>query len=197
MSKKQANAEHGIHTLFGDRWSPRAFDRAQDVRSEDLASCLEAARWAPSCFGAEPWRFVVCQRSQDEQTWRLLLACLAPKNQAWAQNDPVLMMVCTDTLFAHNGSPNRWAEYDAGQATVSLSLQATALGLVSHQMGGFDVEQVRQTLGVPEQFTPMAALALGYLGEASHLDSGVQEVEQAPRGRKPLADIAFMGGWAA
>jgi len=197
MSKVQENQEHQTHDLFQSRWSPRAFDANRDVSAKQLASCLEAARWAPSCFGDQPWRFVVCHRSADEAAWQRLLACLAPKNQEWAKDAPVLMMICTNTVFGHNQAANRWAEYDAGQAAVSFCLQATALGLVTHQMGGFDAGKVHADLGVPENITPMAALALGYQGDAESLDDGFKAIEQAPRARKPLAEIAFMGQWVA
>ena len=193
MSVEQKNAEHGTHALFQNRWSPRAFDASKEVSEMDLNSCLEAARWAPSCFGEEPWRFIVCQRSTDEERWQKLLGCLAPKNQEWAQNAPVLLMVCTSKTFSHNGSKNRWAEYDAGQASVSLCLQATALGLVTHQMGGFDVDAVCDQFAIPEGCVPLAAIAMGFQGEANTLDDAFQASEAASRVRKALTDIIHHG----
>jgi nitroreductase len=189
MSEVQKNKEHSTHELFGQRWSPRAFDAAKVVSPQDVLSCLEAARWAPSCFGEEPWRFLVCDKLEDEQRWQSLLACLAPKNQAWAKDAQVLMVVCTNTKFTHNGKDNRWAEYDAGQAAVSLCLQAAALGLVTHQMGGFDVDAVRNTFRVPSDVLPMAALALGYQGEPEQLDEGFKGMELKARARKPLESL--------
>jgi len=99
------------------------------------------------------------------------------------------MMVCTNTKFMHNGKDNRWAEYDAGQAAVSLCLQAAALGLVTHQMGGFDVKAVREKFVMSDDVQPMAALALGYLAEADGLADGFKDEELQPRTRKPLEEL--------
>jgi len=195
VSEIQKNKEHKTHGLFQKRWSPRAFDANQPVSQQDLHSCLEAARWAPSCFGAEPWRFIVCHKENNQEAWAKLLACLAPKNQEWAQFAPVLLMVCTHQVFEHNGRDNNWAEYDAGAASVSLCLQATALGLVTHQMGGFDAEVVRDSFAVPKDFKPMAAMALGYQGDVNQLDKDFQSIEVTHRTRKPLAELVFDGAW--
>lgn len=195
MSQQQSNAENTTHKMFAQRWSPRAFDGQRDVSPEDVATCLEAARWAPSCFGAEPWRFVVCQKSGNAQAWAEMLGCLAPKNQMWANNAPVLMLICADTLFAHNGQANRWATYDAGQAAVSFCLQATALGLVTHQMGGFDSEQISKRFAVPESWLPMAVIALGYQGDVAVLAEEFQSGEINARQRKEHQDIVFFGSF--
>ncbi|MDX8380700.1 MAG: nitroreductase family protein [Ghiorsea sp.] len=189
MSALQKNKEHPKHDLFGQRWSPRAFDATKAVSKQDVLSCLEAARWSPSCFGEEPWRFIVCDKLEDEQRWQSLLACLVQKNQEWAKDAQVLMVVCTNVKFSHNGNDNRWAEYDAGQAAVSLCLQATALGLVTHQMGGFDVDAVRDIFKVPSDILPMAALALGYQGEPEQLNEGFKAAELKARARKSIVEI--------
>lgn len=195
MSQEQENLEFITHELFKKRWSTRAFDADKDVSPQDLNTCLEAARWAPSCFGAEPWRFIVCHKTYEPEAWKKLLVCLAPKNQEWAQFAPVLLMVCTHKVFEHNGKANAWAEYDAGAASVSLCLQAAALGLMSHQMGGFDIDAVRKSFAVPQDFKPMAVIALGYHGDEGQLDEDFQKIEQAKRKRKSLMDITFAGGW--
>lgn len=195
MSENQENAECRTHVLFAKRWSPRAFDAGKPVSQQDLNTCLEAARWAPSCFGAEPWRFIVCHKADQPKAWQKLLSCLAPKNQEWAQFAPVLVMACTHEVFEHNGKDNHWAEYDAGAASVSFCLQAAALGLVTHQMGGFDADAVRQSFAVPQAFKPMAAIALGYQGDVAQIDKDFQAIELAKRQRKPLAEIAFAGQW--
>jgi len=195
VSERKENPLTDIHTVISERWSPRAFDADKPVEQEKLLSVLEAARWAPSCFGDEPWRFVVTNRFEDEAAWQQILALLAPKNQEWAQHAPVLMLACADSEFRHNAKSNRWAQYDTGQASVSLCLQATALGLVTHQMGGFDADKAREVLKIPEQFTPMAAIALGYQGDASVLDEGFQAIEVAARKRQPMSENFFLGHW--
>jgi len=195
MSKQRANAQSTIHSILANRWSPRAFDVAKPVEHEKLLACLEAARWAPSCFGDEPWRFIVCDRTADESTWEQMLACLAPKNQEWAKNAPVLLLACSASTFRKNGNPNRWGLYDTGAASISLCLQAESLGLVTHQMGGFDADAARQAFNIPDDFTSMAAMALGYQADAGILDEGFRNIEVAERTRQPMGECFFAGRW--
>jgi len=188
------NPQATIEPLLANRWSPRAFAADKPVEGEKLVACLEAARWAPSCFGDEPWRFVICDRVRDPGTWQQLLDSLAPKNREWACNAPVLMIISAATLF-RNGKPNRWGEYDTGQAAISLCVQAEALGLITHQMGGFDGDAVRKAFGIPDDFTPMAALALGYQADPDILDDGFRETEAAERWRQPMESSFYFGHW--
>ncbi|MDX8411733.1 MAG: nitroreductase family protein [Mariprofundaceae bacterium] len=192
---KTAHTQAPIHDIIANRWSPRAFDAKRPVAREKLTALLEAARWAPSCFGDEPWRYIVCDKSADEAAWNKLLNCLAPKNQEWAKNAPVLMLACADTVFRQNGKPNRWAHYDTGAASISLCLQAQADGLAVHQMGGFDPDVARQSFGIPIRFTAMAAIAVGYQVEADILDEGFKAAELAERRRQPLGECFFAGKW--
>ncbi|MDT8376998.1 MAG: nitroreductase family protein [Mariprofundaceae bacterium] len=195
MSKVRTETIAEVHELIGNRWSPRAYDVSRPVEREKLLSILEAARWAPSCFGDEPWRYVVCDRSADETAWQSMLACLAEKNRLWASHAPLLLLACSDAQFRQNGNPNRWGQYDTGAASISLCLQATALGLASHQMGGFDVEDARKAFAVPEQYMPMAVIAIGYAGSIDDLDEGFAAVEKGERKRQPLSGNFFSGRW--
>jgi len=194
MTQIRSNAAAEIHPVLANRWSPRAFDADKPVGRETLLACLEAARWAPSCFGDEPWRFIVFDKANDKAGWDKMLACLAAKNQEWAKNAPVLLLACAATLF-RNGKPNRWGEYDTGQAAISLCLQAEAQGLASHQMGGFDSAAARTAFAIPDDVTPMAAIAIAYQASADNLDEGFREAELAERKRQPLDSNFFVGAW--
>ncbi|MDQ7010959.1 MAG: nitroreductase family protein [Mariprofundaceae bacterium] len=195
MARQRMNVQAPIERLFADRWSTRAFDRDRPVSREALAACLEAARWAPSCFGEEPWRFIVADRSTDEAAWQTVFDTLAPKNQLWARNVPVLIVTACEPSFSQSREANRWCEYDAGQAAICLCLQATALGLASHQMGGFDPGALKQALGLPDQMHVMSIVALGHAGRADELDPDFQGMESAPRNRKPIEDVVHTGKW--
>lgn len=195
MSDKTARTSVPIHDLIARRWSPRAFDATRPVAPEQLVALLEAARWAPSCFGDEPWRYVVCDKSRNPRAWERALACLAEKNQRWARHAPVLILSTADGEFEKNGKPNRWGQHDTGAASVSLCLQATAMGLGAHQMGGFDAELARQTFGVPARYTCMAMIAVGHLADPSTLEDDLRAAELGPRTRRRLAERFFDGEW--
>ncbi|MDQ6954465.1 MAG: nitroreductase family protein [Mariprofundaceae bacterium] len=195
MSQQRMNVQAPIERLLAERWSTRAFDPDRPVNSEQLASCLEAARWAPSCFGAEPWSYIVADRFTDAAPWQQVVEGLTPKNQLWAKHAPVLIIAVSEPIFSHNGNPNRWAKYDTGQSIICLCLQAEALGLVSHQMGGFDPDSLKANLGIPETLHVMSVTALGYAGQTASLDADFQPMETAARTRKPLSDIVHAGRW--
>ncbi|MFQ5346110.1 MAG: nitroreductase family protein [Mariprofundus sp.] len=195
MAQQRMNVQAPVERLFAERWSTRAFDGEKPVADELIASCLEAARWAPSCYGAEPWYYIIANRFADEANWDKALESLARGNQLWAKQAPVLIVAAAEPVFSHNGKRNRWAEFDTGQATICLCLQASVLGLASHQMGGFDPELLKQALGIPAQMHVMSVTAIGYPGPAEHLGDDFQAMETAPRTRKALTEIVHAGAW--
>lgn len=194
--KKPAITQAPIHPLIARRWSGRAYDAAKPVTREQVISLLEAARWAPSCYGDQPWRFVVWNKGEDAAAWQRAFDGLAPGNQGWVRDAPLLMLVCADSLFSHNGQPSRWAQYDTGAAAENLCLQAGALGMMAHQMGGFDPDRLRREAGVPEQYIPMAMIAVGYAADPATFSAEVSERENAPRQRRELGVLFFEGAWA-
>lgn len=184
-----------IHEIIARRWSPRAFDAAKPVSGAQLAALMEAARWAPSCYGDEPWRFLVWDKNGDLAAWQKAFECLAPGNQVWVKNAALLMLVCAREVFGHNGKPNRWGQYDSGAAAENMFLQAVALELVMHEMGGFDADRARKAFNIPVQFTPMAMIAIGHQAAPDVLEAKNREQELAPRKREPLEEIFFYGDW--
>lgn len=183
MINKPALTTQAIHELLAQRWSPRAFNSEQTISNSEILSLLEAARWAPSCMNEQPWRFIVCAKTQDETAWQSLLACLGEKNQLWAQHAPLLILAMSVNNFTQSAKPNRWAGYDTGAACMSLCLQASALGLVAHQIGGFDAEHCREVFAIPSDNTPMTVIAIGYQDEADQLNDELRQKELAPRSR--------------
>ena len=105
MPGKPATTAVPIHDIISKRSSPRTFDPERGIAAEDLLALLEAARWAPSCYNDQPWRYVVCVKSTDEAAWQAALDCLTEKNQSWARNAPVLMLAVAMNRFGHNGNP--------------------------------------------------------------------------------------------
>ena len=195
MLRKPAQTSRPIHDLLARRWSTRAFDAAKPVTREQLITLLEAGRWAPSCNGDEPWRYLVWDRARDPDGFQKAFDCLSDNNRKWVKNVPLLMLSCAGANFAATGKPNRWTQHDTGAASVSIALQAEALGLMVHQMGGFDAEKARAAFGIPAEYMPMAMIAVGYQAAPDVLDEETKKKELTPRARKPLAERFFEGGW--
>lgn len=192
---KPAITQVPVNATIAERWSGRAYDAAKSVSHEQVIALLEAARWAPSCFGDEPWRFVVWNKASDPQAWQQAFDCLVPGNQAWVVDAPVLVLTCADTLFGHNQKPNRFAQYDTGAAAENLCLQAASMGLMAHQMGGFDADLAREKFNIPAQYTVMAMISVGYPADISTLSGDALARETAARTRKPLAELFFDASW--
>lgn len=196
MFEKRAPTDVPIHELFIRRWSPRAYDPGKKVTREQLRMPLEAGRWAPSCNGDEPWRYLVWDRERDPEGFRKAFECLSDNNKKWVKNVPLLMLSCAGSIFQHNGKPNRWTQHDTGAASVCMALQAASMGLIIHQMGGFDAEKVRAAFAIPAEYTPMAMIAVGYQAAPDTIDDPeVRKKELAPRARKSLGERFFEGGW--
>jgi nitroreductase len=193
--KKPAVTQTPIHDLIANRWSGRAYDNTKPVNREQTLALLEAARWAPSCFGDQPWRFVVWNKTEDSASWQAAFDALVPGNQGWVKDASLLVLACADTLFNHNGQSNRWAQYDTGAAAENLCLQAEALGLMAHQMGGFDAEKMRAVAAVPAQFTLMAMIAVGFPADPARFSEEVAQRETAARKRRKLGELFFAGTW--
>jgi nitroreductase len=181
--------EVDVDSQFIDRWSPRAFADTTLAR-EQVASLFEAARWAPSCNNDQPWLFLYAETALDRARFA---EALAPANQTWAANAPLLLFVLCRRHFRHDGKENRHAPFDAGAAWMSLALQARKLGLHAHAMAGFSRPKAYALLGVPqEDYDIMAAVAVGRRGDPALLPEEVAERE-LPNARKPLAEVARAG----
>jgi nitroreductase len=178
-----------LDNMFIERWSPRAF-LPDSIAEEDIKTLFEATRWSPSCFNEQPWRFVYAHKPSDLEKFR---SVLKESNQVWANHAPLLVIAFSHKLFAHNGAPNRWADFDSGAAWMALTLQANRLGLRTHGIGGFDQSKAYEVTGVdPELHKAICMIAIGKKAEAKTLPDELQ-AREAPSDRKALDEIAFEG----
>ena len=160
------------------------------ITQEELDRLLEAARWAPSAFNNQPWRFVYAHRGTP--AFDRFHDLLSDGNRPWCQRAAVLLVIVSRTTFERNDKPSRTHSFDAGAAWISLALQGTISGLVVHGMQGFDYERARDELGVPDGYQVEAMAAVGRPGEIDDLPEAKRERE-TPSGRKELEEIAFEG----
>lgn len=188
---KRSASDFPVEDLLLRRWSPRAFSD-RPVSESDLRTLFTAACWAASSYNEQPWRFVLGRRG--DETWDKILRCLVEANQAWAKSAPVLYAGFAKRTFSYNGEPNTSASHDVGAASANLSIQATALGLHTHGMVGYDAQALRESFDVPSDYDPTACWALGYLGDVADLPEKYQAMEKEPRQRKGLGEVVF-GRW--
>ncbi len=186
--------EAPIMPVLAQRRSPRAYT-SQPVPADLLRQVFVAASSAASCFGEQPWRYVVGSQGCSPEAFQKILDSMGEFNQVWAKNAPVLGVSIAKLNFSHDENPNAWARHDVGQATATLAIQAAELGLQVHQMAGFSPDKIRAVFNIPAGYEPVAVFTLGYPGSLEALPPPLQEKETAPRTRKPLAEFLFEGAW--
>ena len=196
MTPPSRAVTRAVDPLFLERWSPRAFDGSA-IPQADLDTIFDAARWAPSAFNYQPWRFLYAHR--DTPDWPRFLDLLLPFNQQWVQHAGALIYILSDTVMQSPGSdeakPSHSHSFDAGAAWALLALQATRLGYHSHAMTGVDFDRARAELAVPDRFRIEAAVAIGRQGDKSILPEALQ-ARETPSGRNEIADFATAGNFA-
>ena len=181
-----------IEPIFLRRWSPRAMN-GTPVGAADLATVFEAARWAPSTYNEQEWRFLYAHREGPH--WQTFFDLLVEGNRAWCDRAGVLVVVLSHTVFARNGKPNPVHTYDAGAAWENLALQGCSMGLVVHGMMGFERDRARTVLAVPADYAVEAMIAIGHPGDPEELPEPLRKIE-APSGRKPVSDLVREGPFA-
>jgi nitroreductase len=182
-------ADHSIDALFLDRWSPRAMS-GEEIPEFELMSLFEAARWAPSAYNNQPWRFLYGCRGSDQ--WPLFFDLLVEANRVWARNAAALLLIVSKCTFDHNGKPSITHSFDCGAAWGSLALQGSLRGYVVHGMQGFDYERARVSLEIPDDFRVEAMAAVGRPAPRETLPEELRQRE-TPNDRKKLAETVCEG----
>lgn len=188
-------SDHPIDTLFLQRWSPRAYT-GEAMPEAELMTILEAARWAPSSYNSQPWRFLYARR--DTPHWEAFLALLNPFNQSWAKQAGALVVIVSNPMMLPPGAekpvPSHSHSFDAGAGWAQMALQSTISGWAAHAMVGFDMARAATELHVPEGWRVEAAVAIGRQGDKSLLPEQMAAREN-PNGREALSMIALEGGF--
>jgi nitroreductase len=185
-------ADHPIEPILVRRWSPRAMS-GEPISEAELLTLFEAARWAPSTYNEQEWRFLYGRRETPQ--WPMFFDLLVEFNQSWCQRAAVLSVVLAHKVFERNGKENPVHLFDCGSAFENLALQGSAMQLVVHGMQGFDYEKARTTLRVPDDYAVAAMFAVGRPGDPTDLPQSAREREK-PSGRKPVRELICEGAFA-
>ena len=193
FSPGQANSielDHGNATLLSEifikRHSGKNFKTTQ-LSEEHYKALIQSARWTPSSYNDQPWNFIFCDRYENPEAYEKVVNSIY--GQDWVENVPLFVIAIVRPKFSYNQEENEWALYDTGAAALSMSLQATEIGLMAHQIGGFDKEEIQEEFHLPDGFHPITILAIGY--ENTSIDSSDEE----PRTRYPIQKNFFFGEW--
>lgn len=177
-----------LHPLLQERWSPRAFDPVMPP-ADILMRLFEAARWAPSSMNEQPWRFILGLK--NDASWQNIYGTLVEFNKLWAHTAPVLVLNICRNDFSKNETFNPTAQYDLGQAVAYFTMQAMHEGLFVHQMGGFEVSKARQIFKVPQEFSIVSVMAVGYMGNYRQLPDKLKQMELRTRQRNGIEELVY------
>ncbi len=181
--------EHPINAIFVNRWSLRAMS-GEELSDTELMALFEAARWAPSSYNAQQWRFVYAKR--NTKYWQTLFNLLDSFNQSWCINAAALVVIISRKNFEYDNKPSRTHSFDTGAAWENLALQGSLNNLVVHGMQGFDYDKAQRVLQVPENFQVEAMCAIGHLGNIKDLPEELQKRE-FPSDRKTVRELVCEG----
>lgn len=181
------NPSVAVHPLLAERHSPRSFDATHELADDEVVALLEAARWAPSSMNRQPWRLAVAKRGTSAHA--AVMRTLFEGNRRWAGDASLLVVAVAERV--RDGQRIGTADYDLGLAVGQLTVQAQALGLHSHQMGGFDHAALAAHLQLSEHLSPVVVVAIGRRAAADRLPDDLRARELAPRERRPLHETVL------
>jgi nitroreductase len=161
-NNKSVDSAETLTQIMKERHSGNLFDLEKSVSADKITSLVHAAQSAPSSYNEQPWNFIICDKTRNPNAYNKIFSTLHKFNQNWAKNAPILILTTVSKNLSKNNEPNLWAEYDTGAAALSMCLQATASGLMAHQIAGFDQVKVSKLLDLPENTKPISIIAIGY-----------------------------------
>ena len=183
------SSDYPVNPIILNRWSPRSMT-GDEISDNDLFTIFESARWAPSSYNNQPWRFIYAKR--DSKEFNKFLSLLIEFNQKWASKAACLVVIISKNTFDKNQKPSKTHSFDTGAAWENMALQGTSMGFVIHGMEGFDYEMAKKELKIPEGYTVEAMAAIGVRGQIESLPEEMREREK-PSDRKSFSEIIMMG----
>ncbi len=187
-AKKFRKPKTDISPMFYTRWSPRSMT-GEKLTKKELLPLFEAARWAPSAFNVQPWRFVVATGKKKDEFMKFLVEF----NQKWCKNAAALVVIISRNNSEYKNKPNPTHSFDTGAAWMSVALEGARRGLVVHGMSGFDYKKVKRALKISNKFTIEAMFAVGKLAPANKLPPEIAKTEK-PNQRRKMSEIVSWDG---
>lgn len=192
--------DHDIDPIFAKCWLAGPVVESSISESE-LMQLLEAARWAPSSFNYQPWRFLYAFRdTTDFNTFGDLLSD-AGKN--WSKFASAVILVLSDTRVMRPNADQPITSYtnafDAGMAFGQMALQAADMGLYAHPIQDLNHGNVRRGLRLPEFLQLHCAVAV--CRRAAEGQMSGRQITDGPADRLPVGDFVAAGempaAWAS
>ena len=184
----QPNRSATLDALLRGRRSVRSYQQ-RPVTREQLEQILEAARWAPSPHGRQPWRFAVLTQAEPKrrladrmgETWQrnlemdkqdtAIVTIRLEKSRQRILNAPAIIIPCLylEELDLYPDAQRQedektMAVQSIGAAIQNMLLMTYDLGLDAGWMCAplFCPEVVCAALGLDPRLIPQALITVGY-----------------------------------
>lgn len=157
------------------------------VDRETAGALLQAAHLAPSCSNNQPWRLIAVDESQALAAVKASLT----KGNYWVAPAPLIVAVLSRAdLDCRIPDGREYYLFACGLAVMNLMLQATEMGLVAHPIAGFRQREIKAALAVPDDYTVITLVIVGYpSGDLARLSDKHQSEETSDRVRRPLDEV--------
>jgi nitroreductase len=181
-------AEPELHPLLSSRWSPRLWDRSHQATPGQVASLLEAARWAPSAGNSQPWSFIVGCRG--DETHQRLVKHLAGSSRRWAPDASLLVAnLCHLYVEGTDWDYSEFSSYDLGQAVAHMTFQAQSMGIAARQFRAFDREALTEEFAVFPHWQILTMTAFGVVRPPGPESAALDDVVH--RDRRTVDDLLW------
>ena len=186
--KREAQAD--IEKRYIERWSPRSFNENTMIPKADLMSLFEAARWSPSSYNSQPWRFIYSSR--EERSFNDFVNLLNDFNKKWASDASALVFIVAKK-YNKKGDELTHSEFDTGSAWMALTMQARELGYVTHAMAGIEYDDAYKKLDIDKnKYKLICCVAIGKKDSPEKLSEELKDKEEKSS-RLDIDDIIFQG----
>ena len=186
LQAKKPQTKTAIQELITKRFSARAFSD-KTIDKDLIETIFEAASWAPSSMNEQPWHYLYAIKGTEN--FNKIWDCLLAGNKPWAKDAQVLIISLSRKTHEKDGANNKYSLYDTGAANAILLLQAAAMDIYGHEMGGFDIAKTRTTFDIDESYEIACIIALGYLDSHEKLEEPFKTREISPRNRKKTSQF--------
>lgn len=158
-----------VFDCMAKRRSIRSFtDKA--INDQDLHKILNAGTMAPSAGNMQAREFIIvrseaAKRAVADTTDAGITARGKATTQVWISTAPVIVVICYDPrrMGARYGDKGRgdMSKLDCMGVAQNMMLAATAMGLASTCVIGFDRYRLQETLQIPAELVPLLLLPIG------------------------------------
>ncbi len=165
-----------------------------EITNELILNFAKVAQIAPSCANKQPWNFIFVK--EKEQLKRLYIT-LTTGNK-WVEKASMIIAVFSKPENDCIIGERRYYLFDVGLATAFIILRATELGFVAHPIAGFNEEQAKNILEIPDEMRLITLIIVGKHSKEINpvLSESMKLGEKQRPPRRGLEEFAYINSYS-